>query len=277
MKDQFVIAMMGDFAMEETVMSHACFLSTMLHKGLILLYVDDPRYHGMDKEEAEQRMLIIESRYQQYAPAHVAMKGTMREVVNVLPKMLNGVVAVAGVNPYAHRNSPEHPKRVLHDFADCAIAYLTVQSPLKRPERYKDVAYSVDFNRESKDKLLWASYFARFNGSRLHMLHYQYSDGRLRQLWRNNIQFMDKFYESLHIQYEDHAIEGRSPLFPEKNVCQEAGETGCGLLITLTTDMRKRDVVEWVMGTQEERTIKNSAEMPVLFLNPRDDFYVLCD
>lgn len=277
MKDQFVIACLGDFSMEEAVVTHACFLSRMLHKGLILLYVDDPKYRGMTKEEAEQRMLRIEERNKEYSPAHVAMKGATREVIHALPKLLNGVVAVTGVDPYAHRKSPIHPKRVLHDFSDCAIAYLTVQQPLLHPERYNDVAYSVDFNRESKDKLLWASYFARFNHSRLHMLHYHYTDGRLRQLWRNNMQFMDKFFDTLGIHYQEHVVEGKSPLFPEHHVCREAAVLGCGLLVTLTTDVRKRDVLEWFLGTQEQRTICNDARMPVLFLNPRDDFYVLCD
>ena len=48
-------------------------------------------------------------------------------------------------------------------------------------------------------------------------------------------------------------------------------------LITLTTDLRKRDILEWFIGTQEQRIVRNSLLMPILFLNPRDDFYVLCD
>ena len=277
MKDQFVIACMGDFSMERAVMTHAAFLSRMLGKGLILLYVDDPRYHGMDTGEAERRMLDIEARHDDLHPAHVAMKGNMREVVNTLPKLLNGVVAVTGCDSHAFRGTPTHPRSVLRDFSDCAIAYLVVQDALKRPEDYQRVAYSVDFNRESKDKLLWASYFARFGKSGLHMLHYDYRDGRLRQLYRNNIQFMDKFFRTLNLTYEEHTLEGRVPLFPEGRVLEEAKALGCGLLITLTTDLRKRDVLEWFIGTQEQRIIRTPLLTPILFLNPRDDFYVLCD
>ena len=277
MKDQFVIACMGDFSLQEAVVTHAAFLSRMLGKGLILLYVDDPRYKGLDTAEAERRMLAIEARNADLHPAHVAMKGNLREVVNALPKLLNGVVAVTGVDPHALRKSPTHPNQVLHDFADCAIAYLAVQKALTHSEDYRDIAYSVDFNRESKDKLLWASYFARFNHSRLHMLHYDYTDGRLRQLWRNNIQFMDKFFRTLGLTYEEHVLTGRSSLFPEGRVLEEAVAQGCGMLVTLTTDVRKRDIVEWFAGTQEQRIIRNAARLPILFLNPRDDFYVLCD
>ena len=277
MKDQFVIACMGDFSMKTAVISHAAFLSRMLGKGLILLYVDDPRYHGISTDAAEKTMLTLEAQYADLHPAHVAMKGNTREVVNALPKLLNGVVAVTGSCNLAFRRTPTHPDSVLHDFAECAIAYLVVQDQLVKPERYSNVAFSVDFNRESKDKLLWASYFARFNHSRLHMFHYDYRDDRLRQLFSNNIQFMDKFFRTLNLTYDDHIVAGRSPLFPETRVLQEADNLGCGLLVTLTTDVRKLDVLEWFIGKQEHRIARNAARLPVLFLNPRDDFYVLCD
>lgn len=263
--------------MKNIVLSHAAFLSRMLKKGLILLYVDDPRYKGIGTDLAEQRLLEIEAQYADLRPAHVAMKGNMREVVHALPKLLNGVVAVVGTDPHAFRRTPTHPESVLRDFADCAIAYLAVQDQLTRPEKYGEAAFSVDFNRESKDKLLWASYFARFNKSRLHMLHYDYKDDRLRQLFNNNVQFMDKFFKTLGLTYEEHVLEGRSPLFPEGRVLEEAKAEGCGVLITLTTDVRKRDVLEWFIGTGEQRIIRNADRLPVLFLNPRDDFYVLCD
>ena len=263
--------------MTEAVITHAAFLARMLHKDLILLYVDDPRYKGITTAEAERKMIDIESQYADLHPAHVAMKGNLREVIHALPKLLNGVVAVTGSNRHAPRRTPTHPDSILRDFSDCAIAYLVVQEKLTKPERYADVAFSVDFNRESKDKLLWASYFARFNRSRLHMIHYNYTDGRLRQLWRNNIQFMDKFFGSLKLEYTPHPIDGRTPLFPEGRVLEESNTLGCGVLITLTTDVRKRDIIEWFAGTQEQRIIRNAALLPVLFLNPRDDFYVLCD
>lgn len=268
---------MGDFSMKTAVLLHAAFLSRMLGKGLILLYVDDPRYHGISTDEAEQMLLTLEAQYADLHPAHVAMKGNMREVVHALPKLLNGVVAVTGSDSHALRRTPTHPDSVLRDFSECAIAYLVVQDQLVKPERYMDVAFSVDFNRESKDKLLWASYFARFNHSRLHMFHDDYRDDRLRQLFSNNIQFMDKFFRTLGLTYEEHVLTGRSPLFPERRVLEEAVAQGCGVLVTLTTDVRKRDIVEWFAGTQEQRIIRNASLLPVLFLNPRDDFYVLCD
>ena len=277
MKDQFVIAYLADFSMTEAVVSHACQLARMLHKGLILLYVEDSRYKNLPTTaEAEQTLMQIEASHADLKPAHVALKGDTREVINALPTLLNGVVAVAGVNSHAHIGALTHPRRVLRNFSQCKIAYLTVQQPLAPNDAYTDVAYSIDFHKESKEKLIWASYFARFNHSQLLMLHYAYTDSGLYNKWHNNVLFMDKFFAGLNVSYTSQAIQGRA-LFPETIVCDAAAKAHCSLLISVTTDTRSRDVVEWFAGAQEDRIVRNTHLLPILFINPRNDIYVLCD
>lgn len=276
MKDQFVIAYLADLSMRHEVVSHALFLSRMLSKGLILLYVEDRRYGGATREAAEGGLKAIEAAHPGADTAHIALRGDTREVAVALPTMLNGVAVVAGVNPSAPRRSPTHPREVLRLFAECKIAFLTVQTPLDDPQHYQSVAFGIDFRKESKEKLIWASYFARFNRSRLMMMHFNYSDEGLRAKWRNNVVFMNKFFRSVGIGCEQSPVAGRA-LFPETLVCERAAAEGCGVLISVTTDLRDRDVVEWFAGTAEARTIQNPRRLPVLFLNPRDDLYLLCD
>ena len=276
MKDQFVIAGLADLTMTHEVVSHACFLARMLNKGLILLYVEDKRYGGPTVDEATAQLLKIEAAHPEVRPAHVALKGKTRDVVTALPTMLNGVIAVAGVNAHTRRSTPTHPHEVLRNFSTCKIAYVTVQQPLLDPLSYQHVAFGIDFRKESKEKLIWASYFSRFNYSRLTMLHFDYSDEGLRTKWNNNVLFMNKFFKGLGVTYQAHSVSGRA-LFPETLVCDTAATLGCGLLISVTTDTRDLDVLEWVAGVQEQRTIRNAQQMPVLYINPRNDIYVLCD
>ncbi len=276
MKDQFVIACLADLTMQDEVISHAAFLARMLHKGIILLYVEDKRYGNLSTKEAEQPIANIEATLTDLKPAHVIMKGALKEVVNALPTLLNGVVAVVGINPKAKRGSLTHPRTVLHLFNECKIAYLTVQQQLQDPHNYDRVAFGVDFRKESKDKLVWASYFARFNHSQLNMLHFYYSDEGLRKKWSNNVLFMNKLFANLGVSYTDHVVSGHA-LFPETIICDSAAQQGCGLLISVTTDTRDLDVIEWVAGVAEHRTIRNLACLPVLYINPRNDIYVLCD
>lgn len=276
MKDQFVIAYLADLTMTDEVVSHAVYLARMLKKGLILLYVEDKRYGNMPYAETSAILQEIESKYPDVNPAHIAMRGNTKDVINALPTRFNGVVAVVGVSAKARHGEPTHYRQVLRLFSECKIAYLTVQDGLQDSKMYNNVAYSVDFRKESKDKLIWASYFARFNNSQLNMLHFNYTDQGLRSKWRNNVLFMQKFFKGVGVQYQDHEVSGRA-LFPETIVCDAAAERGCGLLISVTTDTRDLDIIEWFAGVAEYRTIRNRYHLPVLYLNPRNDIYVLCD
>lgn len=275
MKDQFVIAYLADLTMNDEVLSHAAFLAQMLNKGLILLYVEDPKYGNISYTEATPTLLQLEAKYPQVHPAHVALKGKTQEIINALPTMLNGVIAVAGVNTNARRGALTHFRQVLSIFSQCKIAYLTVQAPLTSSHQYDKVAYGIDFRKESKEKLIWASYFARFNNSRITMLHFDYSDEGLRTKWHNNVKFMQRFFKGLGVQYDQQTVSGRA-LFPETIICQAAAQN-YGVLISVTTDTRDLDIIEWFAGVAEHRTIRNPYHLPILFLNPRNDIYVLCD
>lgn len=276
-KDQFVIAWMGNLEHPERVVSHACFLAHMLQKGVILLYVVDKRYKSISKDIAEQKLQAIRSHINDLNDVtYCAMEGDSKQVADLLPTMLNGVIVVAGVDATAPRRTVEHPKEVLRVFEECKIAFLTVQQPLSQPELMSDIAFSVDFHKESKEKLVWASYYARFAGSRMHVLSSRYSDEGLQAKWYNNIKFMTKFFNSLNLSCQLHEVEGRST-FAETLMVEYAVQQHYGLLISVTTDLRNRDALELIIGTQEQRTIQNKDQLPVLFLNPRDDIYVLCD
>lgn len=277
--DQFVIAYLPHPDRCETVLSHALPLAQMLHKGLILLYIEDPRHKGPSTAEAEPLLSAATERLkQQHADTHFcALKGNTKEIITALPMVLYGVVAVCEADSHAHRRTPTHPRQVLRDFADSKIAYLTVQQPRSPQQKCANVALTIDYRRESKEKLIWASYFARFNHSQLHILNQTYKDEGLHNMWRDNIRFMEKIFASLGITtFSQHEYRSHGP-FSEPHAADFAAEQGYELLISTTTDLRDRDNLEILIGTAEQRVIRNPHKLPILFLNPRDDLFVLCD
>ena len=49
------------------------------------------------------------------------------------------------------------------------------------------------------------------------------------------------------------------------------------ILVALTTDPRNTDPIDWIFGTPDRRLLTHPSATPILFLNPRDDLYILCD
>ena len=275
-KDQFVIAYIADLVGSSIVVDYARSLSGFLGKGLILLFVCDKRYTKTDADEAQERLTAIKNQYPGEDISFCVLKGRTREIINLLPTMLNGVVVVAGVDRHSSLLKPTHPRRVMHDFAQCKIAYLTVQNSTTIKPAMRDVALRIDYNRESKEKLIWSSYFARFNKSHLHVLHESYSDSGLRTKFDNNMLFLDKFFSSLGVSYSKETMPTAAN-FPDRKAAEIAHNKSYDLMVCVTTDTREHDLLDWLIGVQDTRVVKNKQGLPVLFINPRDDIYVLCD
>lgn len=271
-KDQFIIAYLTNLQHPDIVVSHALLMARMLRKGLILLHISDPKYTALTPDEAQPLLQTIREGIDLADCNYVALKGDTRAVVKALPDLLGAVLIVAEASAGAPRRSPIHKKSVLGNFEECKVAFLTVQEPCQT--RMEDIALFIDFKKESKEKYIWSSYFARFNGSRVQVLHYDYKDEGLRHKWYSNMKFLARLYNSLDITFTPHFIPHKSA-YNDLDALRYAHEQGYRLLISTTT--KEKDVAEWFMGTQEERIIVNSYNIPILFLNPREDLYVLCD
>lgn len=275
-KDQFIIALITDFGNTDVEISWARFIAAMLKKGIILLHICDPRRSPLQTDEAEQELqgLIERSGLRASGATYAALRGDSRAIITALPTLMNAVAVTARVDPKARRRTANHPKTLLKDFAECKTAFLVAQEPLAHPEQLRHMAFTVDFRKESKDKFIWSSYFPRFGNITSHVLYYDYSDEFLKRKWYANMQQLHKLYASLNIGFQPHIISSKS-IYPDVNALSFCAESGIGLLLSVTT--KEKDGLEFFIGVQEERTIVNHQRIPILFLNPREDLYVLCD
>jgi hypothetical protein len=274
-KDQFIVAYISNLDQPHAVISYALYLAMMLHKGLILLHISDDKYTKLLPAEAEPRLQQLRDSLPPEADVtYVALKGETRKIISNLPVLIGAVALVCHVDARARRCHPQHPKELLRNFADCKVAYLTVQEPMRDPKGIQNVALSVDFKKQAKEKFIWSSYFARFNGSNIHALYYDYKDDALKRSWYDNMRFLQKLYTALNITFAPHVIPDKST-FEDVNALRYCSQEHYDLLISLTTD--ERDALEFFIGTQEQYIITNSQHLPILFLNPRDDLYVICD
>ena len=277
-KDQYIAAYIADYTHSEVVLSYALFMSNMLKKGLILLRIVDPKYTSETTSEAEKRLRELKTNIHldnNNNVTYCAIKGNTKDILTTLPIALNVVTVIGSADKYAHRKSPLSRKNVLRNFTECKTAFLLAQEPLKNTNALRNIAFSIDFKKESKDKFLWASYFSRFNNSFLHAFSPKYDDEFLRAKWYDNTKFLDKMFASLNVKYEKHSIAKQQSQYLDIDVLQYASTKDIGLLVSTTT--KERDVMEYFIGVQEDKTIINEYKIPILYLNPREDLYVLCD
>lgn len=281
-KDQFVIACVEDPEGAELLIPWARHFAERLNgKGLLLLNVS---------KDGESDWL------KEYGLPYIGLRGDWKTAIDGLPTALGGILAVTAVNGKAPRNSITHPRTLLREFRDCKIAYLvlgyglevmdygglthhvadeglrSVHNPSPITHNPFTALLTLDYRRESKEKLIWASYLVRFLGAQLTVALPDYRDGGLRAQQTNNLRYMEKIAPSLGLTY----TTSHFPLPTFRHPDVEAVEAlRPQLLLTMTTDRRDRDVGDWLLGAPELKLLQCGT--PVLLLNQRDDLYVLCD
>lgn len=138
---------------------------------------------------------------------------------------------------------------------------------------YSKVVLLVDYPPIEKEKILWATYFARRYRSYIYVLVPEARDMFLRVKIRSNLQSLEKLYNNLSIPYEVVNLRASNDnLMNESIRFATSIEAGCFLHLT----SNNLDIFRIFEGDPDVKIIRKATEIPILCINPRDDLYVLC-
>ena len=291
-KDQFIVLCADTAQAAEGLLSAGRLFADKLRKGLILLTC------AADGDQWVGRFDV---------PHVVLPGGDWKAAIDSLPTAFNAILAITLCDPSAPRRSFTHPKQLLKNFRECKIAYLVVSeqclvfsdatqsdtNQLTTEHLTLNTVLTIDHQRESKEKLVWASYMARFLGSTVRIMHFDYRDAAFKMRWHNNMRYLEKVFGNLGLEYQTEVLQGSEMGNPDLAAFKQVAggreqvadsnlpTTGYGLpatiFIMLVPDGRDRDLGDLFSTRPELRAITNPQHIPVLLLNQRDDLYIMCD
>jgi hypothetical protein len=151
----------------------------------------------------------------------------------------------------------------------CVVTGLTLPSE----DAYKNVVLPLDSLRQSKEKSLWAGYFSRFYKATVHVLIASYRDDYYQNKVFRNLNFTQKIYANLEIEYQIHNV-GELKQDIDEFALSYAPKVNGTLILVMTT--RFFTLFDLFLGPPELNVIANSQDIPVMCINQRDDLYVLC-
>ena len=274
-KDQFVIAYIVSFESKHPCVDYAVQLARILGKGLILLYISDPSARSLSTSEAEVKLKELnKSLPEDLFHSYAALSGAREKVLNAVGELLNAVLLVSDCNPEEKdKHSPLYPQTQLDSLASSRVAYLLCP-PESKPSNYDKVVLTLNNASESKEKALWASYFGRFANSQIVLYYRRYKDEYHQKQLNLNIAFARKIFEQFKIPLITlHSENTKTQL--DIQASDYAKENNCSLVICQTT--KNKSFADRLLGLDEVRVLKNMKKTPVLFLNPRNDLFILCE
>ncbi len=273
-RDQFVIAYIYDLDDYQEVVKWSIKFSTMLKKGLILLYICDEKYTNVTTTQAQERLQVINSQVSlPYVHSYAALKGKTKDIIGNLGDLLSAVMVVTKSYKGSNKKSPIHYNNIIEDFASSRIAYFVFDS-YKEENNFQNVVLSMNALKECKEKILWASYFGRFANSITYIYYHRYRDEYLQKQLNLNIGFLRKLFRKFSLQTRNiHSLDRRTKL--DVQALRFAKENNYDICIFQTT--KNKSFIEFFTGLPERMVLIKQDNTPVLFLNQRDDLFVLCE
>jgi len=145
------------------------------------------------------------------------------------------------------------------------VPIIVVQTnPRKRA--IEKIVFPVDYKRENREKIGWAYYVAKLFNSKVFILRAEPArDRKIEQSIRTNLAFTEKFLRSKNIDFDVTVAKGEGSFAKES--LQFAEDLDADLILITTT--KGISTVDFVLGPSEEGIITNSANIPVMCINPR--------
>ena len=157
--------------------------------------------------------------------------------------------------------------------ASSPVPFLFV-NPEAPVSSFSRIVLPVDIRKENSDTALWCSWFGRFNKSEIVVIGANDKGKEMQKLVGRNIVLTKNLFNKFHIQHKIYKGQ-KSSLANAFEALELARSSESDLLVILGSSTITP--LDWLIGLPERKIIRQAEKLPVLFVNPRIDNYILCD
>jgi nucleotide-binding universal stress UspA family protein len=266
-RDQQIIVFTDFTKNSKIALNHAIILGQILEKEITIACLN---IAFESENELHQKMKSIAG---SNVVNTVVLNGNPAKAFNEIVPKINAILAIISYRNDL-KNHPFSVPKLLKMFRKSRIPYLFVNKDIEDNLFYKKIILPIDSTKESKEKVLWASYFSRFNEAEVKVMTAHVKDEFFVRQLNNNQKFIRKIFDNFEVNFEIiNTMEKEKDI--DYYAIRVAQEENAGLVIVLST--KSYGLLDLINGPKELTSIMNKWQIPILCLNPRDDLYVLCD
>jgi len=139
---------------------------------------------------------------------------------------------------------------------------------------YSNIFVPIDHKKESKEKMIWASYFGRFNGATIRLFPAKEKNEILMKTIRTTILFTKRMYEQFNFKYQITKSECNSKSIDEITF-KDSKVMNSDLIILMTG--KAQGVFFLRFNSKKIRHFISNYSNPILLINPMKDYYLPCE
>jgi len=154
--------------------------------------------------------------------------------------------------------------------------------PNNNNNEYQQIILPLDINCQEKELALWASYFPAYSqqnrpfipkeDTTIHIIYNQYKDVLLRNKVQNNVDFVIKLFDNLEVSYKLHSFTKINNIHIFG--LEFAKKIKNSALLYLMP--KYSSLIDIFFGSVSSSLLKGKDGVPVIYLNAREDNFMLC-
>jgi len=270
-QDNNVIVVTWDFThMSEYALAHAVKIAYIMKYEIKLLHIVEPGAASEKIENARRKMAHVctDTLKRDGIICKVVVKeGNLFSTISDYATQSNTQLVVMGTHG---RNGMQKMfgSNALKVLAGSNTPFIVVKSKPAENMKISNVVFPIDFKSENKEKLQWAIYIGKNFQSKIHLFKYPVSDSDLQKKVNTNLNFAIRFLKQSNIEYEIHTAPKKGSF--TKAIIRFSEKMQADLIIVMTT--KHITFLDYLFGADEQKIIDNSAQIPVMCVNPRVGF-----
>lgn len=269
LKQQHILVLLQNTDCSDVAIKHAFTLAKLFKSDVA--FANYPAKNGVTHPSISQnqikklnlhsipyKIIILENRKQE--PNHCIQELDAIFIVTQFPK--------GSLSHFLKRNS------IFKWILEAKIPSIIVTEHTNPNCKYKNIIVPIDYRKESKEKMIWASYFGRFNDAVIHLIApNEKSEAYLRSI-KATLLFTKKMFEHFSFKYNIVKTECKS-----RNINRQAIQFSKNMDSDLIVLMSNRNpgCIASYSGPSQLKSILRKEQNPILFINPLKDYYLPCN
>lgn len=265
-KDQKIIVLAENAESDKILILHGIKLAGAFKKELCLLYVHpENKKSNQISETLDGYKKVVGNEIPTLRVSTLILTGKPEGLMEDLADKYEAVLIISRASRF---------QKLSGVLRVSPIPFLFVNETRTEIPEYKKIVLPVDLRKETKDAVLWASYFARFNNSGVNVLAATDKNKENIRSVTKNILSIKNLFSKLNIAVK--VFKGKqNSLNIQFEALELAKSSGADLIIVLGSSYIS--FIDLLIGLPEKKMIKKAGDLPVLIINPRKDMYILCD
>lgn len=263
MEDKSTIIVPWDFTDKaDAAFQHAMKVSGITKAAIHLLHIVKKSKEEQAAQEKMQQIALELEQKHGTRPEVSAVAGSIFKTIGQMADKKNAEMVIMGTHGIRGMQKLTG-SWALKVIVSSKAPFVVVQAPPKS-NSFKNIVFPVDFKKENKEKLKWTEYLAEHFKFKIHILRPNFTDERLKKKADNNLLFVRNYLSEKGIDFNIDTAKNTN--FAEGTI-EYAKEINADLVLIMTT--KNIGFSDYVMGASEQQIIANSAQVPVMCVNPR--------